>query len=50
MLTVETISRIRREHFVKGKTLKAISRGLQGGPEHGPQGTAVWGDIIRVLA
>ena len=29
MLTVETISRIRREHFVKGKTIKEISRDLK---------------------
>src|SRR6266480_1421509 len=29
MLTVETIGRIRREHFVKGKTIKEIARGLQ---------------------
>jgi hypothetical protein len=28
MLTVETVSRIRREHFVKGKTIKEISRDL----------------------
>ena len=25
MLTVETIGRIRREHFIKGKTIKQIS-------------------------
>jgi transposase len=29
MLTVETVSRIRREHFVKGKTIKEISRDLK---------------------
>jgi transposase len=29
MLTVETISRIRREHFVKGKTIREISRDLK---------------------
>src|ERR1700724_3953618 len=29
MLTVETISRIRRGHFVKGKTIKEISRDLK---------------------
>jgi hypothetical protein len=29
MLTVETIGRIRREHFVKGKTIKEITRDLK---------------------
>ncbi len=29
MLTVETVSRIRREHFVKGKTIREISRDLK---------------------
>ena len=29
MLTVETIGRIRREHFLKGKTIKAIARDLR---------------------
>jgi AraC-like DNA-binding protein len=28
MLTVETIERIRREHFLKGKTIKEIARDL----------------------
>jgi len=28
MLVVETIARIRRAHFVQGKTIKAISREL----------------------
>src|SRR3954471_14503164 len=28
MLTVETIGRIRREHFLKGKTIKEIARDL----------------------
>jgi hypothetical protein len=26
MLTVETIGRIRREHFIKGKTIREIAR------------------------
>src|SRR6201990_1141221 len=30
MLTVETIGRIRREHFIKGKTIKEIARDLKG--------------------
>ena len=29
MLTVETIGRIRREHFLKGKTIKEIVRDLE---------------------
>ena len=29
MLTVETASRIQREHFVKGKKIKEISRDLK---------------------
>jgi len=29
MLTVETIGRIRREHFVKGKTIKEITPDLK---------------------
>ena len=28
MLTVETIGRIRREHFLKGKTIREIARDL----------------------
>ena len=29
MLIVETIARIRREHFIRGKTIKEIARDLQ---------------------
>ena len=29
MLVVETVARIRREHFVKGKTIKEIARDLK---------------------
>jgi transposase len=29
MLVVETIARIRREHFIKGKTIKEIARALK---------------------
>src|ERR1700691_76368 len=29
MLVVETISRIRREHFIKGKTIREIARDLK---------------------
>jgi hypothetical protein len=35
MLTVETIGRIRHEHLLKGKTIKAIARRPEGVPEHG---------------
>jgi hypothetical protein len=30
MLTVETVDRIRREYFFKGKTIKAIAQDLSG--------------------
>jgi hypothetical protein len=46
MLVVETIARIRREHFIKGKTIKEICPGSEGVPEHGPQGVAVGRDGI----
>ena len=42
MLIVETVARIRREHFIKGKTIKEIARDPGGIPEYGPQGFAVW--------
>jgi predicted transcriptional regulator len=29
MLTVETVGRIRREHFIKGKTIREIARDLK---------------------
>jgi hypothetical protein len=29
MQTVETIGRVRREHFLKGKTIKEIARDLR---------------------
>jgi hypothetical protein len=29
MLIVETIARMRREHFIKGKTIKEIARDLK---------------------
>src|SRR6195256_3298312 len=35
MLTVETIGRIRREHFIKGKTIREIARDLK--VSRGPQ-------------
>ena len=44
MLIVETIARIRREHFIKGKTIKEIARDA----EHGPEGAEVGQDLVRV--
>jgi hypothetical protein len=44
MLVVETIARIRREHFIKGKTIKEIARDLVA--EHGPEGAEVGGDLV----
>ena len=42
---METIGRIRREHFLKGKTIKEIAKDL-GVPEHSPQGPAIGSDAI----
>jgi len=50
MLIVETIARIRREHFIKGKTIKEIARDLKVSAEHGPQGAEVGRDLVRVRA
>jgi hypothetical protein len=47
MLVVETVARIRREHFIKGKTIKEIARDLKVS-RNGPQGAAVWRDVVRV--
>ena len=46
MLVVETIGRIRREHLVKGKSIKEIARDLNDVAQHGAQGAAVGGDVI----
>jgi hypothetical protein len=36
MLLVETIARVRREHFIKGKTIRKIARDLKvSGPHDG---------------
>ena len=48
MLIVETIARIRREHFIKGKTIKEIARDLKDVAEHGPEGAEVGRDLVRV--
>jgi hypothetical protein len=50
MLIVETIARIRREHFIKGKTIKEIGPGPEGVAEHGAEGAEVGRDLIRVRA
>ena len=49
MLVVETIARIRREHFIKGKTIKEIAR-PEGVAEHGSEGAEVGRDLLRVRA
>ena len=46
MLVVETIGRIRREHLVKGKSIKEIARDLKRIAQHGSQGSSVGGDVI----
>jgi hypothetical protein len=50
MLIVETIARIRREHFVQGKTIKEFARDLRLSTEYGSQGPAVGGDVVFVRA
>ena len=47
MLVVETVARIRREFFVKGKSIKEIVRDLGGVAEHGAQ---VFGDAKMTTA
>ena len=46
MLVVETIGRIRREHRIKGKSIKEIARDLKGVAEHGAEGPAIGGDLL----
>lgn len=50
MQIVETIARIRREHFTKGKTIKEIARELKVFAKHGPRGAEVGRDLLRVRA
>ena len=52
MLIVETIAPIRREHFIKGKTIKEIARDLKvlSKPEHcarWPSAPRHWCDMTR---
>jgi hypothetical protein len=46
MVIVETIGRVRREHFVKGKTIKEIARGLKISRNNGSQDPSLGGDIV----
>ena len=46
MLVVETIARIRREHFIKGKTIKEIARDLKVSRKHGSQSSTVRRDVV----
>jgi hypothetical protein len=50
MLVVETIGRIRREHFVKGKSIKEIVRELKVSRNTVTQGAAFGRDLFRVYA
>jgi hypothetical protein len=47
MKGVDTIARVRREHFVRGKTIKEIVRDLHMAG-HGAQDPAVGGDGVRI--
>jgi 4a-hydroxytetrahydrobiopterin dehydratase len=49
MLTVETIGRIRREHFVKGKTIREIARDLKVAEGHHPDIRFGWGYVTISL-
>ncbi len=44
MLIVETIAWIRREHFIKGKTIKEIAPRPEGVSEHGSPKVLRWGE------
>jgi hypothetical protein len=48
MLVVETIGRIRREHFVRGKSIKEIVRELKVSRKHGTQGAAIGSNLFRI--
>ena len=49
MLTVETIGRIWREHFIKGKTIKEIARDLKVS-RNTVRKVLRSGDVVRVRA
>ena len=46
MLTVETIGRIRREHFLKGKTIKEIAKDLKASRNTVRRAPAIGSDAI----
>jgi hypothetical protein len=46
MLVVETIARIRRERFVKGKSIKGDLPPVEGIAEHGAQGSAIGSNFL----
>ena len=48
MLVVETIARIRREHFIKGKTIKEIARDLKVSRNTVRKVLRSGGDLLRV--
>src|SRR6516165_508005 len=50
MLVVETIARIRREHFIKGKTIKEIARDLKVSQNTVRKVLRSGGDLLRVRA
>jgi DNA-binding NarL/FixJ family response regulator len=50
MLIVETIARIRREHFIKGKTIKEIARDLKVSRNTVRKVLKVGRDVLRVRA
>jgi DNA-binding NarL/FixJ family response regulator len=50
MLVVETIARIRREHFIKGKTIKEIARDLKVSRNTVRKVLRSGGDLLRVRA
>ena len=50
MLVVETIARIRREHFIKGKTIKEIARDLKVSRNTVRKVAEVGRDLLRVRA
>ena len=46
MLVVETIGRIRREHFVQGKSIKEIARALKLSRKTAPESSAVGRHVV----
>jgi hypothetical protein len=46
MLVVETVGRIRREHFAKGKTIKEIARADR---YMDARGAVMWQSVMKLL-